>query len=114
VIQHIVLFTPKAGLTLADRQRFARTTAEVLGRSSDVSRFTIGRRVDIDPGYPRSFGDRRFDYSAVLEFVDRDALVRYLVSPSHGELGRQFWEACQDTIVVEVDVLDPAMLAELE
>jgi hypothetical protein len=107
VIQHIVLFTPKDGLSDEERRRFAKTTLEALSDSPDIARYTVGRRVEIDPGYPRSFGDGSYEYAAVLEFDDRDSLVRYLTSTSHAQLGRLFWETCGKTIVMEVEVGDP-------
>ena len=107
MIQHIVLFSPKAGLPDEDRQAFARATLTTLRDCRDIGRFTVGRRIDVDPGYQRSFGEDGFEFAAVLEFDDRDALVRYLTSPRHAELGRLFWEMCGRTIVMEVETVDP-------
>jgi hypothetical protein len=106
VIQHIVLFNPKGAMTEEDRRSFARTVIDSLSGSPDVSRVTIGRRADVDAGYERVFGDKAYEYAAVLECVDRPALVRYLNSPNHAELGRLFWWACDSTVVCEVEVVD--------
>ena len=107
MLQHIVLFTPKDGLSGDDRRSFAATTLEALAASADIARYTVGRRIEVDAGYPRTFGDDSYEYAAVLEFTDRDALVRYLTSSSHANLGRLFWEMCGRTIVMEVEVADP-------
>lgn len=106
MIQHIVLFTPKEGLSSDDRRRFAAATLDTLRACPEIDRFTVGRRVEIDAGYPRSFGDNVYEFAAVLEFRDRDALVRYLTSPRHAELGRLFWETCGRTVVMEVETVD--------
>lgn len=107
MIQHIVLFTPKPGLPAAERRRFAEAALDTLAGSPDIQRFTLGRRVEVDAGYPRSFGDAAYAFAAVLEFADRGALVRYLTSPRHAELGRLFWELCERTVVTEVEVARP-------
>jgi hypothetical protein len=106
MIQHIVLFTPKASLSHDERREFARTTIRTLTSSPDIARLSIGRRADVDAGYERSFGDKTYEFAAVLEFSDRSALVRYLTSSDHAELGRLFWQNCQDTVICEVDVVD--------
>jgi hypothetical protein len=106
VIQHIVLFTPRSELSDEERRAFARTTIDTLVRAQEIRRFTVGRRVRVDPGYTRSFGDKTYDYAAVLEFENQAALVRYLHSADHAELGRLFWKNCQNTVVSEVDVVD--------
>jgi hypothetical protein len=48
-------------------------------------------------------GDTTYLFAAVLEFTDQAGLIAYLQHPSHDELGRQFWEVCQSTTVIEVD-----------
>lgn len=106
MIQHIVLFTPRAALSSDERVAFAKSTLAALRRSETICRFTVGRRIEIDAGYDRSPGDKSYDYAAVLEFNDRDGLIQYLNSPDHTELGRLFWLACESTVVVEVEVVD--------
>jgi hypothetical protein len=108
MIQHIVLFNPKAGMPDEERRSFARTTIDSLSGSQDIGRVTIGRRVEIDAGYERLFGDKTYEYAAVLEFSDRHALVRYLHSQDHAKLGRLFWLTCDSAVVCEVEVIDAA------
>ena len=106
MISHIVLFDPKPSLSDAEKRLFAQSVLRVTSRLSSVTRVSIGRRVDIDPGYDRSFGDKPYEYSAILEFKDREALVSYLVAPEHAELGRLFWESCARTIIAETEAVD--------
>lgn len=103
MIQHIVLFTPKPGLSDEVRGAFAALVTETLAASRHIARYSIGHRVDVDSGYPRSFGDKTYDYAAVLEFADRDSLVGYLNDSSHGRLGQMFWEYCDSCVVCEVE-----------
>ena len=51
----------------------------------------------------RNFGDKTYRYAAVLEFQSKDDLVSYLKHPSHQALGRQFWEHCEATVIMEVE-----------
>jgi hypothetical protein len=108
MIQHIVLFNPKTTLSVEERRSFARTTIDTLTASPDIARMSIGRRANVDAGYERSFGDKTYEFAAVLEFRDRSALIRYLNSSDHAELGRLFWQNCQDSVICEVDLVDPS------
>jgi hypothetical protein len=69
-------------------------------------RFTLGKRVAIDPGYDRNMGDTTYDFAAVLEFGSEEGLLRYLGSRDHADLGRLFWETCESTIVLEVEAFE--------
>jgi len=106
VIAHIVLFQPKATATDTDRVAFARHFERACREIPSVRRAAVGKRTEIDPGYPRSFGDGNYAFAAVLEFDDRDGLIAYLQHPLHKELGRLFWLVCERTAIVEVDLAD--------
>jgi hypothetical protein len=67
---------------------------------------SVGRRIDIDAGYAREFGDTTYEFAAILEFTSKAALIDYLRHPLHHELGRLFWETCQRTVIVEVELHD--------
>lgn len=105
MIQHIVLFTPKSDLPDERRQAFASLVLDTLSGSSDVERFSIGRRVSINAGYERNFGDKTYEYSAVIEFKTPECLISYLRSPEHARLGRLFWESCDSCVVSELEVI---------
>jgi hypothetical protein len=106
VISHIVLFNPKPDVTTEQRRSFALAIHETC-RSIDVVRAArIGRAKDIHAGYARSFGEKTYEYAAVLDFETEAALVQYLQHPLHRELGRLFWETCESTVVVEVEMRD--------
>lgn len=102
MIQHIVLFTPKESLSPDERRAFATLVLNTLRQSKHIARCTVGRRVAVDAGYSRSFGDKTYEYAAVLEFEDESQLVAYLGEQSHQALGRTFWEACASSVVCEV------------
>lgn len=108
MISHIVLFQPKSSLTIAQKRLFAQSVLNVCSSLTSIQRVSIGRRVHIDPGYERNFGGKTYEYSAVLEFETEDRLIQYLNDPLHAELGRLFWENCDETIICEAELVDPA------
>ena len=57
------------------------------------------------PATARSFGDKTYNYAAIFEFADAAALKQYLSHPLHHELGRLFWEMCESTTIVEVELV---------
>jgi len=71
-----------------------------------IKRAQIGRRIRVDAGYDRSFGDKTYEYSTIIEFADRTALVQYLNHPLHQQLGRLFWENCESTVISEVELVE--------
>jgi hypothetical protein len=106
VIAHIVLFTPKHSVSHADLLAFAQSITETLSSVGSVGRAVVGRRIDVDPGYSRSFGESTYEFAAVIEFADEPALVQYLTHPLHHALGRMFWEKCEATVIVEIRCAD--------
>jgi hypothetical protein len=106
VISHIVLFTPKDGLTADQYLLFAQQLKLTMCSVPSVRRATVGRRVQVDSGSSRSFGDTAYQFSAVVEFDGIPGLVEYLSHPLHQELGRLFWEYCSSTAILEVDSVD--------
>src|SRR5262245_26601318 len=106
VIAHIVFFQPKPTVSENDRVAFARQFERVCREIPTVRRAAVGKRTEIDPGYPRSFGDGNYSFAAVLEFDDRDGLIAYLQHPMHKELGRLFWLVCERTSIIEVSLAD--------
>jgi Stress responsive A/B Barrel Domain len=106
MIAHIVLFTPKVGLTRASIMAFATSMHECFVSCPTIARAAVGPSIVIDPGYRRSMGESTYGYAAVLEFDDKTGLVEYLRHPAHEALGRLFWEHCERTVVTEVETAD--------
>jgi hypothetical protein len=113
MIIHLVLFNPKPGLSDAQSRLFAQSVGEAFRSIDCIERVRLGPRISVDPGYVRLFGDKTYQFVAILEFPDRAALVAYLQHPRHQVLGRLFWEACESTIVSEHEMVD-GRSAELE
>jgi hypothetical protein len=103
MISHIVLFEPKTSLSHAEKRLFAQSVLDVCRRIKTVRRVSLGRRIGVDAGYERSFGDATYQYSAVLEFDTPDDLRSYLTDPLHDELGRLFWANCERAVICETE-----------
>lgn len=106
MIAHLVLFNPKAGVGDLELRAFAKSISEACQRIPSIQRCNIGRRMELDAGYPRAFGEKTYRYIAIFEFEDPNALRLYLTNPLHRELGRLFWETCESTVVVEAVMTD--------
>lgn len=106
MISHIVLFNAKKNVSPDDRRSFAIQVRDVCRAISVVRSATVGRAISVDPGYARSFGDKTYEFTAILDFATRSDLIAYLQHPLHHELGRLFWVYCESTIVVEVEARD--------
>lgn len=106
MIGHLVLFNPRPEATAEQLRSFARAISDSCQQIPSIARVQIGRRVEIDGGYARSFGEKTYQYAAILEFGEAQALQQYLNHPLHRVLGRMFWEMCESTMVIEVELVD--------
>jgi hypothetical protein len=114
VVAHIVFFQPNEDTTSDDKRSFARIMGKVSAEVTSIRRAYVGKAIDINPGYARSFGDTTYSHAAVLEFEDRAGLLEYLQHPTHAELGELFWRWCGATAIIEVETrsLDSAGLGD--
>ena len=106
MIAHIVLFNPKPGVSESDMRAFARTLQDACRQIEAIQRSHVGRRIDIDAGYARSFGEKTYRFVAIFEFEDPAGLREYLKHSLHQQVGRLFWEMCESTVVVEATMAD--------
>ena len=106
MISHLVLFTPKTGLSAEESRSFAQSIVETFRQVGSLERAMVGRAIDVDAGYQRSFGDKTYEFAAVLEFKDRAGLLSYLNHPLHKELGALFWRHCESTVILEIEATD--------
>jgi hypothetical protein len=110
VIAHVVLFKPRADLTVDDRVGFLAALKRAVREIPAIRHVRVGRRVRIGADYDRLTAGTA-DFLAVIEFEDLEALRAYLSHPVHDELGRHFntsLEAAQvyDFELVAADQLD--------
>jgi hypothetical protein len=106
MISHLVLFNSKPGLADGELKAFAKSIGEACQQIPSIHGSRIGKRLDIDAGYARGFGEKTYQYVAIFDFEDASALKQYLTHPLHQHLGRLFWDTCESTIVVEAVMYD--------
>ena len=107
MIGHIVLFQPKADLTAEAARLFIDALTQGFREIPGIQMARVGKRMQAGIMYAQELGQTTYSHAAVLEFADRDSFVKYLEHPSHAAIGRQFWEACQSTFILDLDMLDP-------
>ena len=88
MISHVVLFRPKATLSIDERTSLIESLKAAVTGIPTIKRTTIGTRLLLNrPGYETLMAEH-FEYSAILEFDSEDDLRAYLDHPAHNDLGR--------------------------
>lgn len=112
MIAHVVLFTPRASLSPADR----RTLVEDLERACQaipaIRRARIGRRRVLGYAYD-NVGPAQFEFAAILEFDSEEDLRGYLHHPAHVALGRWFHQGAEVALAADFEVVDADRLHSL-
>jgi len=111
MIQHIVLFRPKASLSESERQALIAALREAIDGIACIKRAVVGRRVLLGrPGYETLMAEH-FEYSAILEFDSEADLRAYLDHPAHNHLGRLLFTAAEAVLAYDFAETDLAGLA---
>lgn len=93
MIQHVVLFEPKASLSDADREAFVAALRRAVEGIPMIRKAVIGKRLLLGrPGYETQMAEH-YGYSAILEFDSESDLRAYLDHPAHQELGMSLFTA---------------------
>jgi hypothetical protein len=88
VISHVVLFRPKATLSVEQRATLIDALRNAVTGIPSIKRTTIGKRILLNrPGYETLMAEH-FEYSAILEFDSEAELRAYLDHPAHNTLGQ--------------------------
>lgn len=103
---HIVFFTPKPGLEASQRRSFAQSFRTAAKSIASVRRASIGHSTTTAASYGSQPGLTAFEYAAVVEFDDAHGLTDYLGHEAHRDLGRMFWELCEETAIVDCELRD--------
>ena len=72
MISHIVLFNSKKDVSAADRRSFALRIRDVCRAIPAVKAARVGRAVNVNAGYERSFGDKTYEFAAILDFEQQE------------------------------------------
>lgn len=107
MVAHVVLFTPKAGLTREGRASFVAALEQALSGIPFVQRAKVGRRFLAGRQYD-ALVPVAFEYFAVIEFATRDDLIRYLNHPAHDALAGKFYGQTEVAAAYDYDIVDGA------
>jgi hypothetical protein len=110
VISHVVLFRPKATLSIDERAALIKSLKAAVTGILTIKRTTIGRRILLNrPGYETLMAEH-FEYSAILEFDSEEDLRAYLDHPAHNNLGRLLFSAADAVLAYDFLEVDPSTL----
>jgi hypothetical protein len=108
MIAHVVLFSPKPDLPDAERRALIAALVAAAGDIPAVKRFRVGRRVKHwMPGYEQLMLDD-YEFAAIVEFDDIEALKVYLAHPSHAVIGQHFTSSASKSLAYDYAVVDAA------
>jgi hypothetical protein len=102
VISHIVLFRPRADLSVTDRDALVVAFRRAVQQIPSVRGVRAGHRVTHGAGYEQAPPD--LDILIVIDFDDLPGLQTYLRHPAHAELGARFNQAMDSGMVYDFEV----------
>lgn len=115
MILHVVFYQPKASATAGELAELVAAIERASREIPAIRQVRAGRALDLGLSYyERSLG-QKLDYMAIFEFNDLDGLKAYLLHDEHTKLAKLFWSACEETMIVDVEAVDPRLpgLSEL-
>ena len=112
MIAHVVLFQPRADLSVSDRAAFAASFERALTSIRQVRRAQVGERVNLGRFYDLQ-NTRHFSHVAIIEFESEADLRAYLDHPSHHELGERFYRAVEAALVFDFALTDGQRVRKL-
>ena len=88
MISHVVLFRPRATLSVGERAALIESLKSAVTGIPSIKKTTIGKRILLNrPGYETQMAEH-YEYSAILDFDSESDLRAYLDHPAHTSLGR--------------------------
>jgi hypothetical protein len=101
MIQHVVLFRPKASLSDAEQRALVAALKRAVAGIPMIRKSVIGRRIRLGrPGYETQMAEH-FEYSAILDFDSEADLRAYLDHPAHQELGQRLFTAADAVLAYD-------------
>jgi hypothetical protein len=101
MISHIVLFRPRATLSVNERRALVSALRGAVEGIAAIKRATIGKRLLLGrPGYETQMAEH-YEYSAILEFDSEADLRAYLDHHAHNNLGRLLFTAAEAVLAYD-------------
>lgn len=103
MIVHVVLFSPRADLSDADRTAILDAVTAAGREIPSIKRLRIGKRVKHSlPGYEQMMSDD-YEFAVIIEFDDVAGLKSYLQHPAHIAAGRHFTTSASRALAYDYD-----------
>ena len=102
MVAHVVLFTPKATLSAAERASFVDVLEAAFTGIPGIARIRVGRHLGSDRPY-EELGPQH-EFVAILEFASHDALREYLEHPAHAALAEAFYLSLDHALVSDFEI----------
>lgn len=112
MLGHLVILTPRPGLTAGDRLALVRAFRHAVTSIEGVRGVRLGRRVTHGADYERT-APPGAGILALIEFEDLAGLQAYLRHPAHDELSARFHESLDSALVLDFDLGGMEKLEEL-
>jgi Stress responsive A/B Barrel Domain len=112
VIAHVVLFTPRASLSVEDRRNLVTDLEQALQAIPAIRRARIGRRRMFGYAYDTA-GPVHFEFLVLLEFDSASDLDTYLQHPAHLALGRWFHHGAEVALAEDFELAEVTGLQAL-
>jgi hypothetical protein len=112
MIAHVVLFTPRASLTVHEREELILALERACLDIPQIRRVRIGRRRRLGCAND-TMAPVDFQFAAILEFDTEGDLRAYLDHPSHDALGQRFTTAAEVAIAHDFDIVEAAGIRTL-
>lgn len=108
MIAHVVLFSPKPDLPDPERRALIEALVRAAADIPSIRRFRVGKRVKHwMPGYEQLMQDD-YEFAAIVEFDDLEALKVYLAHPSHAVIGQHFTSSAAKSLAYDYAIVDAA------
>ena len=105
MISHLVLFRPRATLSVAEREALVTSLQAAITGIPSIKRASVGKRILLNrPGYETQMAEH-FEYSAILEFDSEADLRAYLDHPAHVDLGSRLFTAAEAVLAYDFEGL---------
>jgi Stress responsive A/B Barrel Domain len=113
MIAHLIMFSPKPGLTAPERTAIVDALTAAAAGIAAIERFRIGRRIRHGlPGYEQAMRED-YEYVVMIEVENLDALKAYLRHPSHAALGRHFTQSAAAALAYDYEIVDASQAGSL-
>jgi hypothetical protein len=113
MIAHVILFSPRPDLSEESRRELIHAIAAASTGIPSIKQFRLGRRVKHGlPGYEQLMRDD-YEFAAIIEFDDVDALKAYLAHPFHSAMGRHFSSSASRALAYDYELVDASGAAQL-